>query len=157
MSDFYYPALQQDNVRLVPHGAAGIESDGVVTTEGEKLEADVIVYCTGYKVMDFERIDVVGAEGASLAERMRDAPEAYVGTAVPGFPNYFFALGPNALIASTSFFDAAEINLRAVVRLLNEKESTGARAIEVTREAHDRYNEWIVEARGAFSLSLIHI
>ena len=151
MSDFYYPALQRDNVRLVPHAAASIETDAVVTTEGEQLEADVLIFCTGYKVMDFERIDVVGAEGASLAKRMAEAPEAYVGTAVPGFPNYFFALGPNALIASTSFFDAAEINLKAIVRLLSEKEQAGARAIDVTPAAHERYNDWVVEARGEFS------
>ena len=151
MSDFYYPALQRDNVRLVSHAAHEVVVDGVVTTEGEKLEADVIIYCTGYKVMDFERIDVVGTGGASLANKMAEAPEAYVGSAVPGFPNYFFALGPNALIASTSFFDAAEINLKAIVRLLGEKQAAGARAIDVRPEAHERYNQWIVEARAAFS------
>lgn len=151
MSDFYYPALQRDNVRLVPHAAREVLRDGVVTTEGEKLDADIVIYCTGYKVMDFERIDVVGSEGVSLAKRMEQAPEAFVGTAVPGFPNYFFALGPNALIASTSFFDAAEINLKAIVRLLSEKQKAGARAIDVLPEAHERYNQWIVEARSAFS------
>ncbi|MEM9175975.1 MAG: NAD(P)/FAD-dependent oxidoreductase [Myxococcota bacterium] len=151
MSDFYYPALQRDNVRLVPHAAREIVADGVVTVEGEKLDADVVIYCTGYKVMDFERIDVLGAGGASLAKRMEQAPEAYVGAAVPGFPNYFFALGPNALVASTSFFDAAEINVKAIVRLLGEKEQAGARAIDVTPEAHERYNAWIVEARSVFS------
>jgi len=151
MSDFYYPALQRENVRLVPHAAREVVADGIVTTEGEKLEADVVIYCTGYKVMDFERIDVVGAGGVSLAKQMEEAPEAYVGSAVPGFPNYFFALGPNALIASTSFFDAAEINLKAIVRLLGEKQAAGARAIDVRPEAHERYNQWIVEARAAFS------
>ena len=82
---------------------------------------------------------------------MQEAPEAFVGTAVPGFPNYFFALGPNALIASTSFFDAAEINLRAIVRLLAEKQAAGLRAIDVTAEACDRYNDWVTEARSQFS------
>ncbi|MCR9097127.1 MAG: NAD(P)/FAD-dependent oxidoreductase [bacterium] len=151
MSDFYYPALQRDDVRLVPHAAREVVPEGVVTTEGETLEADVVIYCTGYKVMDFERIDVIGTGGASLAKRMEEAPEAYVGSAVPGFPNYFFALGPNALIASTSFFDAAEINLKAIVRLLGEKQKAGARAIDVTPEAHERYNAWVVEARSVFS------
>lgn len=151
MSDGFYPALQRDNVRLVPQAARSIETDGVVTTQGEKIQADVIIYCTGYKVMDFERIDVVGSRGVSLAKRMEEAPEAYVGSAVPGFPNYFFALGPNALIASTSFFDAAEINLRAIIRLLEEKQRRGARAIDVRPEAHDRYNAWITEARAKFS------
>lgn len=151
MSDGFYPALQQDNVSLVPEAAEAIEANGLRTVLGRVIEADVIIYCTGYRVMDFERIDVTGTDGASLAKRMEASPEAFVGTAVPGFPNYFFALGPNALIASTSFFDAAEINLRAIVRLLAEKQAAGARAIDVKVEACDRYNDWITEARSQFA------
>ena len=59
--------------------------------------------------------------------------------------------GEATLIASTSFFDAAEINLKAIVRLLGEKQAVGARAIDVRPEAHERYNQWVVEARAAFS------
>lgn len=151
MSDGFYPALQRDNVTLVGAAAQSIETDAVITQDGQRIEADVLIFCTGYKVMDFERIEVTGVEGRSLAQAMTDAPEAYVGTAVPGFPNYFFALGPNALIASTSFFDAAEINLRAITRLLVEKQAAGARTIDVRPEAHARYNDWIAEARSRFS------
>jgi hypothetical protein len=82
---------------------------------------------------------------------MQEAPEAFVGSSVPGFPNYFFALGPNALITSTSFFDAAEINLRLIVRLLKEKQAAGARAIDVKPSSHRRYNDWVVEARSRYS------
>ncbi|MCP4908891.1 MAG: NAD(P)/FAD-dependent oxidoreductase [bacterium] len=151
LSDDFYPALQQDNVTLVPAAAQSIERNGVLTADGQTIEADVIIYCTGYKVMDFERIEVIGSDGESLGKRMEEAPEAFVGTAVPGFPNYFFALGPNALITSTSFFDAAEINLRLIVRLLKEKQAAGARAIDVKPASHRRYNEWVVEARNSYS------
>jgi len=151
MSDRFYPALQQDNVTLIPAAARAIESKRILTTDDQAIEADVLIFCTGYKVMDFERIEVIGANGESLAKRMQDAPEAFVGSAVPGFPNYFFALGPNALITSTSFFDAAEINLRLIVRLLKEKQAAGARAIDVKPSSHRRYNDWIVEARSRYS------
>ncbi len=151
MSDWFYPALQQDNVTLVPAAVESIQSEGILTVDGQSIDADVIIYCTGYKVMDFERIEVTGVDGESLGKRMRDAPEAFVGTAVPGFPNYFFALGPNALITSTSFFDAAEISLRLIVRLLAEKQAAGARAIDVKPSSHRRYNDWIVEARDAYA------
>lgn len=151
MSDGFYPALQRDNVTLVPAAAKSIQSNGVLTALDETVEADVIIYCTGYKVMDFERIEVIGARGESLGKRMQENPEAFVGSAVPGFPNYFFALGPNALIASTSFFDAAEINLRLIIRLLKEKQAAGARAIDVKPSSHRRYNDWIVEARSRYS------
>jgi len=151
MSDGFYPALQQNNVTLIPEAAESVGPKGLRTVTGQEIEADVLIYCTGYKVMDFERIEVTGSGGLSLAKQMQTAPEAFVGTAVPGFPNYFFALGPNALIASTSFFDAAEINVRTIVRLLAEKQAAGARAIDVKQDACDRYNDWVTEARAEFS------
>ena len=151
MSDWFYPALQQDNVTLVPAAAREITPDGILTVDGNELDVDVIIYCTGYKVMDFERIEVTGADGRSLAGRMEEAPNAYLGVAVPGFPNFFFALGPNALIPSTSFFDAAEISLRCISRLLRDKQAAGAIAMDVKASTHERYAAWISTAREKYS------
>jgi len=151
MSDWFYPALQRDNVRLVPAAAREVTERGIVTADGETLEVDVIIYCTGYKVMDFERIEVTGRDGRSLAKQMEEAPNAYLGVAVPDFPNFFFALGPNSLIPSTSFFDAAEISLRCIIRLLREKQSSGATAVEVKRSTHDEYAQWVATAREKYS------
>ena len=151
MSDWFYPALQQDNVTLVSSAAKTVNEHGIETVDGRDLSVDVIIYCTGYKVMDFDRIEVVGAEGQSLGKRLTEAPEAFKGFAVPGFPNYFFALGPNSLVVSASFFDSAEVNLRCIVRLLKEKAAAGARAIDVKEEELRRYNDWIVDERERFS------
>jgi cation diffusion facilitator CzcD-associated flavoprotein CzcO len=151
MSDWFYPALQQGNVTLVPEAAASIRERGLTTAEGQELDVDVIIFCTGYKVMDFERIEIIGSKGQSLGKLLAETPEAFKGFAVPGFPNYFFALGPNSLATSASFFDCAEINVRCVVKILKEKEAAGARAIDVKVEALESYNEWIREAREAFS------
>lgn len=151
MSDWFYPAIQRENVELIPSGAKTVHERGVVTADGQDLDVDVIIYCTGYKVMDFERIDVVGANGRSLGKRLAEIPEAFKGFAVPGFPNYFFALGPNSLCASASFFDSAEVNLRCIIRILKEKEAAGARAIDVKEEQLRAYNDWIAAERERFS------
>ena len=151
MSDWFYPALQRANVTLVPAAAERIDAGGIVTADGQHLDVDVIIYCTGYKVMDFERIEVVGKNGQSLGKRMAEAPEAFMGFAVPGFPNYFFALGPNSLVTSASFFDAAEVNLSCIIRILQEKQAAGARAIEIKEERLRAYNDWIVAERERFA------
>ena len=151
MSDWFYPALQQDNVTLIPAAAREITPEGIRTVDGQDLDVDVIIYCTGYKVMDFERIEVTGVDGGSLAARMEEAPNAYLGVAVPGFPNFFFALGPNALIPSTSFFDAAEISLRCISRLLRDKQAAGAIAMDVKESTHESYAAWIATAREKYS------
>ena len=151
VSDDFYPALERDNVTLITSAAREVTPTGVVTADGDELAADVIIYCTGYKVLDLERIDVVGEDGRSLAEGMAKAPEAYAGIAVPGFPNYFLGVGPNGVLLSASFFIAMETNLEAIVRLLEEKETSGIKAIAVKKERHRAHNAWITEERGKYS------
>ena len=151
VSDDFYPALVRENVTLVPAGAKEVTETGVVSEDGRTIEADVIVYCTGYQVLDFERIDVRGAGRRNLAEQMKAAPEAYKGIAVPGFPNYFLGVGPNGVLLSASFFTAAELNIACIGKLLTEKQAAGARAISVKPELHRAYNDWITESREAYS------
>jgi cation diffusion facilitator CzcD-associated flavoprotein CzcO len=151
VSDDFYPALVRDDVTLVAEAAREVNETGVVTQSGRAIEADVIIYCTGYKILDFERIDVTGEDGQSLAEFMGRAPEAYKGIAVPGFPNYFLGVGPNGVLLSASFFVAAEANVRAIVKLLREKEAAGAQTISPKKELHREYNDWIASERGQFS------
>jgi cation diffusion facilitator CzcD-associated flavoprotein CzcO len=151
LSDDFYPALLRDNVTLVPSAAKEVTEAGILTEDGARIEADVIVYCTGYQVLDFERIDVRGVGGQSLADVMKAAPEAYKGVAVPGFPNYFLGVGPNGVLLSASFFTAAELNVEQIVKLLSEMDAAGARAISVKPGLHRAYNDWIASARDGFS------
>lgn len=143
VSDDFYPALLRENVALVPEGLAAVRPHGITTASGREIDVDVIVYCTGYRVLDFDRIDVVGENGQSLAGAMEKAPEAYKGIATPGFPNYFFAVGPNGLLLSVPYFVSAEQNIATIVRLLGEKQAAGARTMAVKPDLHRAYNDWM--------------
>ncbi len=140
VSDDFYPALNRDNVELVAEGLQAVRPEGITTTSGREIDVDVIVYCTGYQVLDFDRIDVRGDGGTVLAERMAQAPQAYAGIAVPGFPNYFFGTGPNGLAINVSYFTSVEQNAATIVRLLQEKERAGIGAISVRPEVEHNYN-----------------
>ena len=150
VSDDFYPALNRDNVELVASGLKSVTPSGVITADGRSIDADVIVYCTGYRILDFDRINVVGPSG-SLAEAMGDNPRAHKGIAAPGFPNYFFAVGPNGLVLNVSYFVTAEKNVETIVRLLAGKQSEGAHTIEVKREVFERYNDWMAHRFGRFT------
>ena len=145
VSDDFYPALQLPNVELVPEGLAAVRPQGVTTESGLEIDADVIIYCTGYRILDFDRIDVRGEEGLELSAFMGAAPEAFKGIAAPGFPNYFFAVGPNGLPLDAPYFVTAERNIKTIVSLLCEKQAAGARSISVNRETHRQYNDWMLE------------
>lgn len=143
VSDDFYPALMRDNVALVPEGLTAVRPQGITTASGREIDVDVIIYCTGYRIQDFDRIDVTGDVGQSLADVMGDAPMAHKGIATPGFPNHFFAVGPNGLVLNVSYFITLEKNVESIVRLLREKQAAGARAISVKPEVHRTYNEWM--------------
>ncbi len=151
VSDGFYPALTQDHVELVAEGLAEVRPRGITTASGREIDCDVIVYCTGYRIQDFDRIDVVGEAGLSLAKAMAEAPESHKGIARPGFPNYFFAVGPNGVVLNVSYFITAERNVRSIVRLLEQKQQAGARAIAVDPAVHRAYNDWLRERIPRFS------
>jgi cyclohexanone monooxygenase len=143
VSDDFYPALQRPNVELVPEALAAVRPAGITTASGREIDADVIIYCTGYRILDFDRIDVVGRDGVRMSEVMQQAPEAFKGIAAPDFPNYFFAVGPNGLPLDAPYFVTVERNVETIVDLLSAKEKAGARTIAVRPEAHRRYNDWL--------------
>ncbi|GAB5452551.1 MAG: NAD(P)/FAD-dependent oxidoreductase [Halioglobus sp.] len=151
VSDDFYPTLNRPNVELVASGLKEVTPTGVVTAEGRSIDADVIVYCTGYRILDFDRIEVTGASGASLADTMGDDPRAHKGIAVPDFPNYFFAVGPNGLVLNVSYFVTAETNIQTIVRLLAEKQAANTKSIEVKQGAFDQYNNWMADRFSRFT------
>ena len=151
VSDDYYPALNRDNVTLIPEAAEEVTEDTVITTEGKVIESDVIIYCTGYKVMDFDRFPVTGVDGKSFADTMQKEPAAYKGIAVPGFPNYFLGMGPNSMVLSVSYYKSAEANAECIVKLLEEMHERGIVAIDAKPELYKSYNDWVVESCKRFS------
>lgn len=151
VSDEFYETLTRENVELVPSGLKEVTPQGIVTADGRAIELDVIIYCTGYRILDYDRIDVVGDTGVSLADAMGDDPQAHKGIAVPGFPNYFFAVGPNGLVLNVSYFMTAERNVETIVNLLEGLVDSGGRTLSVKPEVAQEYNAWMGERFERFS------
>lgn len=151
VSDDFYPALNRDNVELIASGLSQVTETGLVTSDGRTVDVDVIIYCTGYRILDFDRIEITGASGETLAARMARGAHALKGISVSDFPNYFFAVGPNGLVLNAPYFNAAETNLETVVRLLREMQAQGARSIEVREEVLDAYVDWMAPRFDQFS------
>ena len=145
VSDDFYPALNRDNVELVPQALQRVTENGIVTAEGREIEADVIIYCTGYKILDYDRFDVIGKNARNLGQELAGDPRCHKGISAPGFPNYFFAVGPNGLVLNVSYFITAERNIKSIVGLLAGMRELGASTIEVKQDQFDSYNQWMNE------------
>jgi cation diffusion facilitator CzcD-associated flavoprotein CzcO len=103
ISDNFYQSFKRDNVSLITTGIAGLTARGIQTIDGEEHAADIIVYATGFDTQSgVEPGRVVGPGQYDLHDVWENAPIAYEGSMVAGFPNYYFVTGPNTGVGSTS-------------------------------------------------------
>ena len=95
--DNIYDALMQDNVESGHRADRAITPNGIRTETARSIEFDVIVYATGFKANEFLwPMDLRGRGGKSIGDLWaKDGARAYLGTMIPGFPNFFMIYGPN--------------------------------------------------------------
>jgi len=145
----WYAALKKPNVRLVSSGVARITETGVVTAEGESVEADVIVLSTGFQTHRYlQPMEVTGRGGRLLREVWGDDDAtAYLGITMPGFPNLFFMYGPNTNSgAGGSYFFIGESQARYIMDVIERMVTDGIGAVECRPEVHDNWVKEIDEA-----------
>jgi cation diffusion facilitator CzcD-associated flavoprotein CzcO len=119
ISNDWYPALMRPDVEVVDDPIAHIEADAVVTSDGRRRPVDVLIFGTGFSTTDFlAHIPVTGEGGRSLAEEWAGAPHAYLGTAVPGFPNCYLLYGPNTNLGHNSILFMVERQINLILQAL---------------------------------------
>jgi cation diffusion facilitator CzcD-associated flavoprotein CzcO len=138
LSSDYYPALQRPNVDLITDKITGITETAVLTADGAAHEADVIIYATGFKVIEsVTRLNVTGRDGRKLTP---DALEAYHGITLAGFPNFFMLLGPNTGLGHTSVVFMIESQIHHIMSCLRRLARDQADTIEVREPVVRRYH-----------------
>jgi cation diffusion facilitator CzcD-associated flavoprotein CzcO len=143
-SNEWYPALQKPNVTLVPKALAEIRENSVVDSDGVERKVDTIIFGTGFHVSDIPFADKVkGRDSKTLADVWQGSPRAYLGTAVPGFPNYFMFLGPNTGLGHSSMIYMVESQIEHIARAIRALDKQGSATIEVDQATHDAYNRMV--------------
>ncbi|MBA3809051.1 MAG: NAD(P)/FAD-dependent oxidoreductase [Solirubrobacterales bacterium] len=145
-SNSWYPTLTRPNVELVASGLREVRARSVVDSEGVERDVDAIVLGTGYHVTDMPAAyQVRGRDGVLLDEAWQGSPRAYLGTAVPGFPNFFMLLGPNTGLGHGSMVYMIEAQIAHLSNAIGAIEDAGASVIEVRREANEAFNREVDE------------
>jgi cation diffusion facilitator CzcD-associated flavoprotein CzcO len=141
LSNTYYPAMTRPNVELVTDGIKRVNKRSITTHAGQRHDVDTIISATGYRYNRSLLVDRLrGVEGVTLAEVWNQSPRAYFGSAVPGFPNMFILLGPNA-IGINSVIYTLESQIRYVMQALKTMQRRRARRLEVVPQALHQYIE----------------
>jgi cyclohexanone monooxygenase len=118
-SSDYLAALSQPQVEVLSSPARYLRERSLVMQDGTERDVDVVVCATGYAAAEYlGQIDVTGEGGVTLREVWRDGAHAYLGMAVPRFPNFFLLYGPNTNVGSNSVIFVLEAQARYVVRAL---------------------------------------
>lgn len=135
--------LKRDNVSLRTEGIEKITPTGVVTKSGEEHAADVLIYGTGFQASRFlTPMRVTGRDGLDLHAQWGADARAYLGVAIPGFPNFFCLYGPNTnIVINGSIIYFSECGVRYILGCIEHLLRSGSRTLDVRRTVHDEFND----------------
>lgn len=140
-SSMWYPALAKPNVELITGGLSEVRGSTVISPSGVARVVDTIIFGTGYHVADVPFASHVRGRGGALLEDVwQGSPRAYLGTSIPGFPNYFHLLGPNTGLGHSSMIYMIESQVDHVLGAIAAMDAAGASVIEVRPEFHEKHN-----------------
>ena len=149
MDNGWYKMLINEKVNLVEKIIREISSDSVVTEDGTEHKIDILVIATGFDVLRFlTTLNVRGKTGDSLREVWNDDDaRAYLGTVIPGFPNFFTLYGPNLQAGhGGSFMFMSEMQVRYMMSVLTQMFEKNISTVDCLKSVHDEYNE-VVDSR----------
>lgn len=140
-SGLFLPALDRPNVELVTAPIRRIAEHGVETSDGRVHAVDTIIYGTGFTTSDYlSTVEVQGANGRDLRAAWKDAPEAYLGVSVAGFPNFFIIYGPNTNSPNSIIF-MIECQIGYILKCIRTIFRRNLRSFDVSAGVQARYNE----------------
>ncbi len=119
ISNNWYQALARPHVGVVPEAIDHVEPDAIVTVTGHRRATDVIIFGTGFETTDFlADIPVIGEGGRRLSDEWEGGARAYLGVAVPRFPNLYLLYGPNTNLAHNSILFMVERQINLILQAL---------------------------------------
>ncbi|KAL2022759.1 hypothetical protein VTK56DRAFT_4575 [Thermocarpiscus australiensis] len=135
----YLQALTKPNVEVRRSGINRFVPEGIELETGEILKVDAIVCATGFDTSFCPRFPIIGRDGNLQVRWRKETPKAYMSCAVPGLPNYFMFLGPNAPIGHGSVFTLSEHIAKYITGVIRKCQTEGIKAIAPSRAAVDDY------------------
>ena len=139
----WFRTLARDKVTSVVGAVTEVRPHSVITSDGVEHQADLLIWATGFDVVNLlAPMKVTGIGGRDLHRDWNgDDARAYLGTVIPGYPNFFCLYGPNTQFGhGGSLVTVLERQMHYVMSLLNQSFAQGVDRIEVRQDVHDDYN-----------------
>jgi cation diffusion facilitator CzcD-associated flavoprotein CzcO len=111
-------------------------------TPAKTIPADVIVLANGFEATHWlHPLKITGVGGKDLIESMgeRGGPQAYLGTAFDGFPNFLMIYGPNTTTGHSSVVLAIENGTDYAMKLIKPVLRGDVSAFDIKKSAEISY------------------
>lgn len=144
MDNGWFRTLARPHVKTVIGSVVEVGPHGVVTDDGAEYQADALIWATGFDVVNLlAPMRVIGRDHVLLeTEWEGDNARAYLGTVVPGFPNFFCLYGPNTQFGhGGSLISVLERQMHYVISLLSQMFENNIDEVDVKREIYEKYNQ----------------
>jgi 4-hydroxyacetophenone monooxygenase len=145
----WFRSVAKSHVTVDTDRVQELREHSIVTTSGTEYEVDVVVFATGFDVVRFlVPIEIRGRDGIRLHDAWDDDDaRAYLGTAVPSFPNFFVLYGPNTQFGhGGSLISLMERQVHYMMSVLQQMFGADLGSVEVLPSVHQDYNDRIDEA-----------
>jgi cation diffusion facilitator CzcD-associated flavoprotein CzcO len=151
----WYNCLKDEKVELTTQPLTKVNEKSVVLGPGvlyppdakgelpeREIPADIIVLCNGFDTTRWlHPLRVAGRGGKDLVETMdeRGGAQAYQGTAMDGFPNFFMIFGPNTATGHSSVVMACENMINYSLNFIRPILKGEVEMVDVKHEAEVAY------------------
>jgi len=147
----YFETFNMENVDVVDIRSDPIKKinkGNVELYSGDRLEADVIVFATGFDAMTgaLNKIDIIGRNGQALSEYWQNGPKTYLGLVMPDFPNFFMITGPGSPSVLTNMPRAIEQHVEWISGILIHMKIKGYQYCAVKAEQPELWAQKVEEA-----------
>ncbi|MBT5110070.1 MAG: NAD(P)/FAD-dependent oxidoreductase, partial [Rhodospirillaceae bacterium] len=151
----YFETYNLPHVKLVDVSKNPIErftKTGIVAN-GVEYKVDVAVCATGFAAMtgSFDKINITGRGGLTLAEKWRAGPRTYLGLSTVGFPNFFMITGPGSPSVLANMIPSIEQHVDWMTDCMAHIRDVGAQSIEPELSFED---EWVEHVNAVAKVSL---
>ena len=137
----FYPVFNRDDTSLVTDPIDHITENAIVTKDGTVREIDTLICATGFEVFQKGSVptfDVVGKGNVDLSDFWEENRyQAFQGSSVPGFPNFFMMFGPYS-VCTASWFGMIDTQSKHLVRCLKAAKKREANYVEVKKSSNDK-------------------
>ena len=152
--DAYLQAFNEPGAHLIDTDGKGVQeiTEKGVVANGKEYEVDCIIYASGFEVgseyTERAGFDLSGRDGEKLSEHWAEGMRTLHGMQVHGFPNAFIVQPTQGANLISNVPHNINESGRTIAAIVAHTLGTGAKEVEVTKQAEDAWVELLLTGVG---------